>query len=149
MEREVDMEDHTLKLLQECSQGCKMGIKSINQVDGYVADPKLKRIIGKYRDEHKRLETEADQLLMWHGKEVKPAEMMATAMSWISTEMKMMVQDDDKQVAKIMTDGCNMGIKSICGYMNQYSGASKSSMQVAEDLVKTEEKFRDELKAFL
>ena len=54
-----------------------------------------------------------------------------------------------EEIADLMIDGCNMGIKSICGYMNQYSGASKSSMQVAEDLVKTEEKFRDELKAFL
>jgi len=143
------MEDHTLKLLQECSQGCKMGIKSMDQVLGYVSDPKLKRVIGKYRDEHKRLDTEADQLLMWHGKEGKEPEKMATAMSWISTEMKMMVQDDDKQVAKIMTDGCNMGVKSICGFMNQYSGASKSSMNLASDLVKMEEKFREELKTFL
>jgi len=61
----------------------------------------------------------------------------------------MMVQDDDKQVAKIMTDGCNMGVKSICGFMNQYSGASKSSMNLASDLVKMEEKFREELKTFL
>jgi len=74
---------------------------------------------------------------------------MATAMSWVSTEMKMMMRDDDKQVAKIMTDGCNMGIKTIVGYKNDCSGASKSSMKVAEDLVKMEEKFREELKAFL
>lgn len=143
------MEDHTLKLLQECSQGCKMGIKSMDQVLGYVSDPKLKRVIEKYRDEHKRLDSEADQLLMWHGKNGKEPEKMATAMSWVGTEMKMMMRDDDKQVAKIMTDGCNMGIKTIVGYKNDCSGASKSSMKVAEDIVKTEEKFREELKAFL
>ena len=143
------MEDHTLKLLQECSQGCKMGIKSMDQVESYVSDSRLNRVIGKYKEEHKRLENEADELLMWHGKESKQPEKMATAMSWISTEMKMMMQDDDKQVAKIMTDGCNMGVKSICGFINQYSGASKSAMKVADDLVKMEEKFRDELKAFL
>ena len=143
------MEDHTIRLLQECSKGCKMGIKSIEQVNEYVSDSKLRRIIDKYKDEHRRIESEADHLLMWHGQDSKPPEKMATAMSWLSTEMKMMMRDDDKQAAKIMMDGCNMGIQSICGFMNQYSGASKSSIALAKDLVKIEEEFRDEMKAYV
>lgn len=143
------MEDHTIRLLQECSKGCKMGIKSIEQVNEYVSDSKLRRIIDKYKDEHRRIESEADHLLMWHGQDSKPPEKMATAMSWLSTEMKMMMRDDDKQAAKIMMDGCNMGIQSICGFMNQYSGASKSSLALAKDLVKIEEEFRDEMKAYV
>ncbi|MBQ7795265.1 MAG: hypothetical protein IJ374_01705 [Lachnospiraceae bacterium] len=143
------MEDHTIRLLQECSQGCKMGIKSMNQVGEYVTDSKLKRIIDKYKEEHRRIESELDHLLMWHGQDSKPPEKMATAMSWLSTEMKMMMKDDDKQAAKIMMDGCNMGIQSVCGFMNQYSGASKSSMGLANELVKIEEQFRDEMKAYV
>lgn len=143
------MEDHTIRLLQECSKGCKMGIKSIEQVNEYVSDSKLRRIIDKYKDEHRRIESEADHLLMWHGQDSKPPEKMATAMSWISTEVKMMMRDDDKQAAKIMMDGCNMGIQSICGFINQYSGASKSSIALAKDLVKIEEEFRDEMKAYV
>ena len=143
------MEDHTIRLLQECSKGCKMGIKSIEQVNEYVSDSKLRRIIDKYKDEHRRIESEADHLLMWHGQDSKPPEKMATAMSWISTEVKMMIRDDDKQAAKIMMDGCNMGIQSICGFINQYSGASKSSIALAKDLVKIEEEFRDEMKVYV
>ena len=143
------MEDHTIRLLQECNKGCKMGIKSIEQVNEYVSDSKLRRIIDKYKDEHRRIESEADHLLMWHGQDSKPPEKMATAMSWISTEVKMMIRDDDKQAAKIMMDGCNMGIQSICGFINQYSGASKSSIALAKDLVKIEEEFRDEMKVYV
>lgn len=143
------MEDHTIRLLQECSQGCKMGIKSINQVSEYVSDRKLKSIIEKYRGEHQRIESEADHLLNWHGQDIKQPEMMATAMSWLSTEMKMMMKDDDKQAAKIMTEGCDMGIRTICGFINQYSGASKSSIALAKDLVKMEEQFREEMKPYL
>ena len=143
------MEDHTIRLLQECSQGCKMGIQSMNQINEYVSDTKLKRVINKYKEEHEQIDIEADNLLKWHGKEGKQPEKMATAMSWLSTEMKMMMKDDDKQAAKIMMDGCNMGVQSICGFMNQYSGASKSSMEVAKNLVNTEERFREEMKAFL
>ena len=143
------MEDHTIRLLQECSQGCKMGIKSMNQVIEYVSDSKLRRIIDQYKAEHRRIESEADHLLMYHGQDSKPPEKMASAMSWLTTEMKMMMKDDDKQAAKIMMDGCNMGIQSICGFINQYSGASKSSVGLAKDLVKMEEKFSDELKVYV
>lgn len=147
-ERKI-MEDHTIRLLQECSQGCKMGIKSINQIREYVSDQGLKKIIDKYQDEHRRLESEADHLLVWHGQDSRPPEKMAAAMAWFTTEMKMMMKDDDKQAAKLLTEGCNMGIQTICGFMNQYSGASKSSLALANDLVKTEEKFRDEMKLYL
>lgn len=143
------MEDHTIGLLQECSQGCKMGIKSINQISGYVSDQGLKRIIEKYRGEHQRIETEIGHLLNRHGKESKDPEMMATAMSWVSTEMKMMMKDSDKQVAKIMTEGCDMGIRTISGFINQYTGASAASIGLAKDLVKMEEKFREEMKPYL
>ena len=143
------MEDHTIALLQECSQGCKMGIKSINQISEYVSEQKLKRIIEKYREEHQRIEAEADRLLSMIGKEGKQPEMMASAMSWISTEMKMMMKDDDKQVAKIMTEGCDMGVRTICGCINQYAGASKSAIGLAKDLVKIEEGFREEMKPYL
>ena len=143
------MENHTIKLLQECSQGCKMGIKSINQILDYVSDEKLRKIIEQYKAEHRKIEAEADRLLMHHGQDSKPPEKMATAMSWISTEMKMMMNDDDKQVAKIMMDGCNMGIQSICGFINQYAGAAPASVGVAKELVKVEENFRDELKQYV
>ena len=73
------MEDHTIALLQECSQGCKMGIKSINQVSEYVSDQKLKRIMETYQGEHQRIEAEADKMLSMFGLSGKQPEMMVTA----------------------------------------------------------------------
>lgn len=143
------MEEHTNALLQECSQGCKMGIKSMNQVEEYVSDQKLRKTIDKYIAEHKKLDKEAELLLKEQGQEGKAPEKMATAMSWFTTEMKMMMNDDTKQAAKILMDGCNMGVQSMCGFLNQYSGASKPSLELAEKLVKVEESFRDELKSYV
>lgn len=143
------MEDHTIRLLQECSQGCKMGIKSLEQIYDYIKDDKFRRIVDHYKAEHRKVEVEADRLLIQHGQDGKAPEKMAAAMSWLSTEMKMMLKDDDKQAAKLLMDGCNMGVQTICGFMNQYSGASKVSQSLARDLVKMEESFRDEMKAYL
>ena len=54
-----------------------------------------------------------------------------------------------RKTAKILMDGCNMGIQSICGFRNQYAGASRESMDLADRLIRTEEALRDEMKAYL
>ena len=60
-----------------------------------------------------------------------------------------MAKGGDKEAASIVTDGCNMGIKTICGYKNQYSGASKAVMEIADELTGMEENLRDHMKKFL
>ena len=60
-----------------------------------------------------------------------------------------MIKDDASQSANIMTDGCNIGIKSLTEKINQYSDASRESISLAKDIVKCEEAFRDDLKQFL
>ena len=143
------MEDHTIGLLQECSQGCKMGIKSMNQVEEYVSGDKLKKVIDKCIEEHKTLESEADHLLMWHGQDSKPPEKLSAAMSWFSTEMKLMMNDNDKQAAKILMDGCNMGIQSIMEVLHTNPGADKKSKEIAKEIIAEEERFVEEIKPFL
>ena len=134
------MEDHTIALLQECSQGCKMGIKSMNQVMDYVSDGELRRIIDRSKADHRKIESEADNLLARLGQHSKQPEMMATAMSWISTEMKMMMDSSDEKVADLMYDGCNMGVKSLYKYLNQYEDADKDSKRICKTLINIEEK---------
>ena len=60
-----------------------------------------------------------------------------------------MVKKDSRQIAKIMTDGCNMGIQSVSEYINKYPAASGDSVSLAKDLVKTEESFMKELREYL
>lgn len=74
---------------------------------------------------------------------------MASAFSWISTEMKMMFKDDNNQIAKIMMNGCNMGIQSISEDINKYSNASGESVSLAKKIVKAEENFMKDLERFL
>lgn len=143
------MRDHTVRLLKECDSGCKMAVNSMEQIMEYVSDVKLKNTIGEYAQKHKDMEYEAFKQLAGLDETGKEPEKMASAFAKISTDMKMMMKGDDKQAAKIMMDGCSMGIQSICGFQNQYIGASKESRELADRLVKTEETLRDEMKAYL
>lgn len=143
------MESNTIELLKECSKGCKMAMESMSQVTGKVSDSKLKSIIMNCNAEHRELEEKTTQLLKQYGKQESSPGLMASAFSWMSTEAKMMMGDNDQEVAKIMMDGCNMGIQSLCKYINKYTDASQESISLAKRLVKVEEEFMEDMKEFL
>lgn len=143
------MNEHTKKLLEECSSGCKMGVNSMNQVQEFIQDGELQKLITRYKKKHEDIEADLTKALE-DAKNIndKPGA-MASAFSWFSTEMKLMIKGDNRQIAKLMMDGCNMGIQSIGQYVNEYTEASREARGLAETLIKMEEEFMKELKAFL
>lgn len=143
------MEEDTVKLLRECNSGCKMAINSMNQVKEYIQEEKLLKTIEEYDKKHRKLEDKISVLLNGSANEEKEPKKMAEVYSWLSTEMKLMMRDDSHEIAKIMMNGCNMGIQSLSRYINEYENASAESLAIAKDLVKEEEAFMKALKQFL
>ncbi|MGI6070586.1 MAG: hypothetical protein ACOYBE_09180 [Blautia sp.] len=143
------MNEDTKKLLEECTVGCKMGLSSMDQVEDLLQDGELKQVIDTYRVRHEEMDREASELLQRSGEEPKEPGMAATAFSWLTTEMKLMMKDDHHQIAKLMMDGCNMGIQSISENANRYTGASEEAKNVASRLVQTEESFMKDLTRFI
>lgn len=143
------MQEDSIKLLKECSSGCKMAIQSIDQIYEYAKDPDMRRVLDDNKDKHKILEQKIGDALEQYGCQEEKPKTMATMMSWITVEMKMLMEADNHQIAKVMMDGCNMGIQSVCEYDNKYAGASEESHKLAQDIIKTEEKFVENLKKFL
>lgn len=139
----------TCKLLEEVDSGCKMAINSMNRITSYKMDEKLAHLIDSYKYKHMELEKQAAELLRANGRPEKEPSMMAATMSNMTTNMKMFWKDDNNQVAKIMMDGCNMGIQSIAEQINQCTQASKESIGLAKNLIETEENFMCDLKKFL
>jgi hypothetical protein len=67
----------------------------------------------------------------------------------ISTDVKLIVNDDSHKIAELMIDGSHMGIKSLSEYINKYKLASIESMDIARRLVKIEQDFINELLEYL
>lgn len=143
------MEEQTRKLLEECSSGCIMAVNSMDQISKYISDEKLGKVVEKYRTKHKETEKKVAGLLQNAGKEEKEPNVAATAFSSFTTGAKMMINNDNSKIATVMMDGCNMGIKSMCGYINQYTRASGESISLAKDIVNIEEDFVRNLEYFL
>lgn len=143
------MEEHSVNLLRECDSGCKMAAESLEQIRDMVSDQELWKDITESYEKHQELDAKIKKTLSAMEEEGKEPGKMASAWSWMSTEMRMMAKGGDKEAASIVTDGCNMGIKTICSYKNQYSGASKAVMEIADELTGMEENLRDHMKKFL
>lgn len=143
------IESDTIKLLRECDAGIKMGVASIDDVLDYVHDEKLKKYLIDCKNEHDKLKEEIQILLdKYHddGKEPNP---MAKSMSWIKTNVKLVMDESDETIADLMTDGCNMGVKSLNRYLNQYKAADEKTKDITKRLINLEEKLAIDIRCFL
>ena len=143
------IEQDTVKLLRECDAGIKMGVKSIDDVDKYVKSNQLKQLLSECKGEHKKLENEIEVMLNSYGDDGKKPNPIATGMSWMKTNVKLSMHQSDKTVADLMTDGCNMGVKSLSGYLNQYKAASEKSKDIAKRLIALEADLGENMRAYL
>ena len=63
--------------------------------------------------------------------------------------MKMAWNGSDETIADLMTDGCNMGVKSLNKYLNQYKAASERSKDITKRLINLEEKLTIDIRGYL
>ena len=74
---------------------------------------------------------------------------MAKGMSWIKTNAMLMANDSDQTVADLITDGCNMGVKTLNKYLNKYEAADENSKDIAKRLINLEEDLAMNIRTFL
>ncbi len=143
------VEQDTIRLLRECDAGVKMGISSIEEVLDHVKDTDLKQNLAESKRDHETLEQELQTQLNRYedgGKEPNP---MAKGMSWLKTNMKLSWDESDATIADLMTDGCNMGVKSLSKYLNQYQAADETSKNITKRLISLEEQLAVKIRRFL
>ena len=133
------IEQDTIKLLRECDAGIKMGVSSIDEVLEYVSSNELKDELMDCRAKHIRLRGEIEQALNKYHDEGKDPNPMAKSMSWIKTNVKLIVDESDATIADLMTEGCNMGVKTLNKYLNKYKAADENTKDIAKKLIKQEE----------
>lgn len=143
------MNTDTIKLLRECNAGIKMGEDAIKQVLPHAHNSELRRTLWACKNTHASLGDETHALLLKHNAETKDAHPMARAMSNIKINATLMAKESDNRIADLMTDGCDMGIKSINKYLNKYKNASEEAKSIAKRLIAAEEYLEGKMRRFL
>ncbi len=143
------IEQDTIKLLRECDAGVKMGVDSIDEVLPYVKNDEFERLLTDCKKEHEKLSCEIGELLHDYHDDGKEPNPIAKGMSHVKTNVKLAMKESDKTIADLMTDGCHMGVKSLCRYLNQYEAADEVSKDIAKRLIKQEEQLSKDIQKFL
>ena len=141
--------DDTVKILKECNAGVKMGVDSIAEVLDNVENNEYRKILEKNKEDHQKIGSEIHKLLNNYDEEGKEPNPMAKGMSWIKTNVMLTVNPDDHTVADLITDGCNMGVKSLNRYLNKYDQADEQSKKLANNLIQLEHQLALDSRKFL
>jgi len=143
------IEQDTVKLLRECDAGIKMGVASIDDVLPYVSSPDMRTSLTRCKQEHEALDRELQSLLSECHDDGKAPNPMAKGMSWLKTTMKLVMNESDHTIADLMVDGCDMGVKSLTKYLNQYKAAGQRARDIAARLIRLEEQLGVQMRPYL
>lgn len=143
------IEHDTVRLLRECDAGIKMGVDSIDEVRDFVRSDELREALTHCKSSHEKLKDELQQALDRFGDDGKKPNPVAKGMSTVKTNLKLGINMSDATVADLMTDGCNMGIKSLSKYLNEYKAADEKAKDITKKLISQEEQLLQDVRPFL
>lgn len=143
------MNEDTKHLLKECDAGTKMAVENINQLLPSIHNPDFRDGLEKYRNAHVSFGDQMHNLLSKSGEDSGDLSPMAKASARIMTSMKLVLDDSDKKIASMLTDGCNMGMKTIAKYLNQYANADITAKKIADNIIRLEESMMEDLREYL
>ncbi len=143
------IEQDTIRLLRECDAGVKMGTASIDDVLPHVKSETLKTRLKDCKQQHNKLQDEIQIELDRYGDEGKAPNPMAKGMSWVKTNVMLAMDESDSTIADLMPDGCNMGVKSLNQYLNEYEAADERSKDITKRLIQLEERLAVDIRDFL
>ncbi len=143
------IEQDTIRLLRECDAGVKMGVSSIEEVVEKIQEEDFRQVLVESRHQHDELDREIQQQLDRFHDEGKEPTPMAKGMSWMKTNAMLMMKPSDQTIADLMTDGCNMGVKFLHRYLNQYKAADETAKEITKKLINLEQKLAVDIRAYL
>ncbi len=143
------MNDDTVKLLRECEAGVKMGAGTLDNVMDGAKDERLKKILDESKEKHMELEAETKKLLSKYKDDGKEPAAMAKMMAKMKSNIKLMADDVDAKIADLVTDGCDMGIKTLNRYLNQYPAAENEVKKLTGEIILAEEALERSIRPYL
>ena len=143
------IEQDTIRLLRECDAGVKMGVAAIDDVLSEVKNDEFRVKLIALKDDHQQLNGDIQKLLGRYHDDGKDPNPIVKGMSQIKTNFRMAAENSDATIADLMTDGCNMGVKFLSRYLNQYKAADEASKELTKRLIKIESDFTAEIRPYL
>ncbi|MBQ5969838.1 MAG: hypothetical protein IKN72_01015 [Clostridia bacterium] len=143
------MNQDSVALLQDCNSGAKTAVQSFREVMDHVENPELRRLLTQSMEVHESIGNDAKVMLHDEGEPGRDPSMMARAATWLKINAELLAKNDDRTVADLITDGCNMGIKQLSVSFNKYPDATPDVKQLADRIRAEEDELLQKLRLYL
>ena len=84
-----------------------------------------------------------------YGDDGKAPNTVAKGMSWLKTNTMLTLNESDKTIADLITGGCNMGVKTLNKYLNQYEAADEASKDITKRIINLESALARDIRQYL
>lgn len=142
------MKENT-ELLISIYQNTKTATQSIEDLLPKIKNKYLKEELKKEQLDYEKIASKCEQMAKNEKLELKENSWMEKAKLWTSIKMSTMFNDSTRKIAELMLIGSVMGTIQCYKDLEDYKNAKESIKELARILMRTEEKFFDNLKTFL
>lgn len=140
---------HEIELLNLIHQNADMGRDSIKHIIKLSNDVEFLHALNSQLEEYEQTYDTTGRLLQKLNAQPEDASPVAKTMAHISSTMKSLVTPSTSKLAETVIEGSTMGVTNLTKQINSYSGDKRDIIEIAENQVRMEEKYIEEMKKFL
>lgn len=142
-------DNQNIEFLNSIYQICEMGVIGINDVIDKVSKSTFRDFLENQRKEYDEIVNESENIFASYGAKEKELGKMVKMNSKIMSEVKLMKNKDDREIAKMMAEGTTKGIEKLEIAMNSYNESDQEAYTLAEKLLASLKNNIKGLKEFL
>ncbi len=142
-------ENKNMNFLNTIYKTSEMGIVGINDVIDKAKKEKFRDFLAKQRKEYDKVLNLAENLYMAFGVKEKELGTMVKMNSKMMSEMKLMTNNSDEMIAKMMMEGTNKGIIKLNKAINENPDADEEIKELGDKLIQIMEHNYEQLKIYL
>lgn len=141
--------DGNVELLNYIYQNSEMGVTTINQLIGICDNEEYKTLLQSQLTEYTNINKLAEEKINELNKEAKEINTFSKASTYMMINMKTLLDNSPSHISEMLIQGGTMGIIDITKKIKEYPNADKEILDLADRLLKFEQKNIEESKKYL
>lgn len=141
--------DKNIELAEYIYQNSQMGKDCLEQLNPIISDNEMKDIIISQLKEYREIFLEAKKIIEASNSPLKGINKFLKFTSYLSINMKMMFDKSPSHIAELLIQGSTMGVIQITKKLKDYTTCEQNILNLAERLLRIEQRNIDDLKKYL
>lgn len=140
---------NTVKLFDDAFKNVRMGSYAIDCIIDKIEDLKLVGLINKQNEFYLEMAKKLETLAAQNHLTPKDLNVMLKTSSYVGINLKTLFNKNSSHITEMLIQGTTMGITTLIKEMNQGTNINTNLIELAKEIVGSQEKFVESLKDFL